>query len=255
MSHSKRRFLLCTGLTLLLSPAAGALSLAQIKQTGELRLSTSADFAPFNTQVGGKLSGFEVELGELLAKTLGLKVVWAIVPFERILDGLNTDQYDVVIASHAITSTRLKLVDFARPHYCTGGVVLGQKGGPLTHRAIEGQRVGAEAGSTYFSYLQKLPFQKSVQVFPASDAAIQALAFGKVKAVVTDRFAALAAIRTYSKANLVVGEQLWKEEIGAAVSKGNTSLQTALDGALNTLFQNGDYAALSKKYFGQDIRC
>ena len=51
-----------------------ALSLAQIRQTGVLRLATSADFAPFNSQVGGKPSGFEVDLSELLSKALGLKV-------------------------------------------------------------------------------------------------------------------------------------------------------------------------------------
>ena len=231
------------------------MSLSQIRQAGVLRLATSADFAPFNSQVGGKLSGFEVELGELLGKALGLKVAWTVAPFEGILGGLNSEQYDAVIASHAVTSTRLKLVDFVRPHYCTGGVLLSRQGGPLDHRALESRKVGAEAGSTYFSYLQKLPFQKSVQLFPASDAAIQALAFGKVEAVVTDRFAALAAVKTYPKANLVLGEQLWKEEIGTAVSKGNSSLQKVLNGALNTLFQNGQYAALSKKYFGQDIRC
>ena len=74
MSHSKRRLLFFAGFFLLLSPFAGALSLAQIRQTGVLRLATSADFAPFNSQVGGRPSGFEVDLSELLSKALGLKV-------------------------------------------------------------------------------------------------------------------------------------------------------------------------------------
>ncbi len=232
-----------------------ALSLAQVRQAGFLRLSTSADFAPFNSQSGGKPGGFEVELGELLAKTLGLKAAWTVAPFDTILDGLGADRYDAVIASHAVTSTRLKLVDFTRPHYCTGGVLLTRTGGPTEHRALAGQRVGAESGSTYFSYLKKLPFQKSVQVYSGSDEAIKALAFGKVKAVVTDRFAALAAIKAYPGAKLLMGEQLWKEEIAVATSKNNTELKDALNGALNTLFRNGQYAALSQKYFAQDIRC
>lgn len=254
MIHPSVRCVSLTLFVLSLSPAQ-ALSLPQIRQSGVLRLATSADFAPFNSQVGGKLSGFEVELGELLAKTLGLKVLWTVTPFESIFGGLNSEQYDAVIASHAINSTRLKLVDFTRPHYCTGGVLLSRQGGPQDHRALEGQKVGAETGSTYFSYLQKLPFQKSVQLFQASDAALQALAFGKVNAVVTDRFAALAAVNAYPKAKLVLGEQLWKEEIGTAVSKGNVTLKAALNGALVTVFADGQYAALSKKYFGQDIRC
>jgi polar amino acid transport system substrate-binding protein len=256
MSYPKSRSLLCIlSLCLVVSPAAQALSLSDVKQAGVLRLATSADFAPFNTLVDGKPAGFEVDLGNLLAQTLGLKVAWTVTPFDTIFGGLDNNKYDAVIASHAITSARLKVVDFANPHYCTGGVVLTRVGGPTMHKSLEGQKIGAESGSTYFSYVQKLPFKKIIQLFPASDAAIQALAFGKVNAVVTDRFAALAATKTYSKAGLVIGEQLWKEEIGTAVQKGNTSLVTALNGALSTLMNNGQYDALSKKYFAQDIRC
>ncbi|ULH14044.1 ABC transporter substrate-binding protein (plasmid) [Deinococcus sp. KNUC1210] len=251
MTH--RTALTCT-LALLLSTTQ-ALPLAQISQAGVLRLATSADFAPFNSKDGTTLSGFEVDLGNLIAQTLGLKVQWTVAPFDSIFDGLNTEQYDAVIASHAITSTRLKVVDFARPHYCTGGVVLSRRGGPADHKALVNQKVGAESGSTYFAYLKKLPFQKAIQLFPTSDDAIQALAFGKVSAVVTDRFAALAAVKAYPGATLVLGEQLWKEEIGMAVRKGNTTLKAALDSALNTLLENGKYRALSLKYFKQDIRC
>jgi polar amino acid transport system substrate-binding protein len=204
---------------------------------------------------GGKVSGFEVELGDLIAQTLGLRSVWTTAPFDGLLAGLKSDKYDAVMASHAINSTRLKVADFARPHYCTGGVVLSAKGGPTTHRALEGLRVGAESGSTYYAYVQKLPFQKSIQVFPSSEATLQTLAFGKIDAVVTDRFAALAAVKAYPGAKLQLGEQLWQEQIGTAVAKGNSTLQSAIDGALNTLLQNGQYSALSQKYFGQDIRC
>jgi len=242
------------GLTLLAGQGQAA-TLTAIKQAGVIRLATSADFAPFNMLVGGKPGGFEVELGELLARQLGVRVEWTVAPFDSLFGGLDRDRYDAVIASHAITSARLKLVDFAQPHYCTGGVVLTRTGGPTTHKALEGQRVGAESGSTYYAYLTKLPFKKSIQLYGASDEALQALAFGKVQAVVTDRFAALAAMKTYPKASLTVGEQLWKEAVGTAVSKGNTSLVTALNTALGTVLNDGQYSALSKKYFSEDIRC
>lgn len=235
--------------------SAQARPLAGITQSGVLRLATSGDFAPFNSNVGGRLSGFEVELGNLLATRMNLKAVWTVQPFDGIFGGLNSDQYDVVVASHAINSTRLKLVDFARPHYCTGGVVLGHVGGPLDHRALVGKSIGVQEGSTYNAYVHKLPFKVYSQLFPGSDDALRALAFGQIDAVVTDRFTALAAIKTYPKAPLFMGEQLWTEQIGMAVKKGNGSLQAALNVAMGTLLKNGEYAALSKKYFGQDIRC
>jgi polar amino acid transport system substrate-binding protein len=246
---------LATGLMFSALSTGQARTLAEATQAGVLRLATSGDFAPFNSNVGGTLSGFEVELGNLLARQLNLKAVWSVQPFDGIFGGLNTDQYDVVLASHAINSTRLKLVDFARPHYCTGGVVLGRAGGPLNHLALKGKSVGIQAGTTYSAYVHKLPFPLFKQQFPGSDEAIRALAFGQINAVVTDRFTGLAAIKAFPKAPLVMGEQLWTEQIGMAVKKGNSTLQSALDRALATLLKDREYAVLSQKYFGQDIRC
>ncbi|MPY66183.1 amino acid ABC transporter substrate-binding protein [Deinococcus sp. SDU3-2] len=252
-----RSVLIAAALLAALPAAAQARSLAAVKTSGILKLATSADFEPFNFLQGGKPTGFEVELGEAVARKLGLRAEWVIRPFDGLLRDLaaRPGEIDVVIASHAITSTRLQTVDFSTPHYCTGGVILTRRGGPLTSKALAGKTLGAEAGSTYFGFLRKLPFGKSVQVYPSSQAAIQAAATAKVDAVVTDRFAALGALKTYSKANLVMGDTLWKEQVGLALAKGNSELRLAVNGALKGLMQDGTYAQLSQKYFGQDVRC
>ncbi|GAA4008469.1 ABC transporter substrate-binding protein [Deinococcus rubellus] len=239
----------------LLASAAQARSLDEIRASGVLRLATSADFEPFNFLKDGQFAGFEVDLGDLIGKQLGLKVVWVKDDFDSLLSDFSKNEYDVVIASHAITSTRAKVVDFTQPHYCTGGVALAQPGGPLTSKAMAGRVLGAESGSTYMGYIQKLPFDKQLTVYGNSDEAIQAVATGKVSAVVTDKFAALAALKTYNKAKLVMGDLLWRERIGMAVQKGNVGLRQALNGALSTLLKDGQYARLSQSYFGQDVRC
>ncbi|WP_241191137.1 ABC transporter substrate-binding protein [Deinococcus psychrotolerans] len=237
----------------LLCQAAQARSYADIRSSGTIRLATSVDFEPFNYLKGNTFAGFEVDLGEMIAKQLGLKVVWVKGDFDSLLK--NFKDYDLVIASHAITSTRAKLVDFTQPHYCTGGVALAKPGGPLTSKAMAGQLLGVESGSTYMGFIQKLPFEKQLKVYGSSQAAIQAVATGQVSATVTDKFAALKALRTYNKANLQMGDLLWRESIGMAVQKGNSELRQAVNGALATLLKNGEYDALSKSYFGQDVRC
>lgn len=245
---------------LCLAPAllpAQARTLAEVRASGALNIATSADFEPFNYMRGGSPAGFEVDLGEAVARKLGLRAQWVVRPFDGLLRDLagRPQEIDLVIASHAITSTRLQSADFSTPHYCTGGVILTRQGGPLTTRALAGRNLGAEAGSTYFGFLRKLPFQKSVQVYGSSQAAIQAVATGQVDAIATDRFAALDALKTYSKAKLVVGDTLWKEQIGMAFAKGNTELRQAVNGALKQLVQDGSYLKLSQKYFGQNIGC
>ena len=51
--------------------------------------------------------------------------------------------------------------------------------------------------------------------------------------------------KTYPKANLVIGDTLWKEQIGMAFAKGNHDLRLAVNGALkDTLIPSADNAEL-----------
>ena len=97
--------LLCLAATL---PAAQARTLAEAKASGTLKIATSADFEPFNYLKSGSPAGFEVELGEALAQRLGLQPQWVVRPFDGLLRDLaeRPQEIDLVIASHAITSTR-----------------------------------------------------------------------------------------------------------------------------------------------------
>jgi polar amino acid transport system substrate-binding protein len=78
---------------------------------------------------------------------------------------------------------------------------------------------------------------------------------GRVDAWVTDRFVAKAALEADPKAGLAMGDFVFVERIAPAVKKGNTSLAQAIDKALAEIMADGTYEQLSKKYFGEDIRC
>ncbi len=52
-----------------------ARTLTEIRASGVLRLATSADYEPFNFMQDGQFAGFEVELGNLLAKQMNVKAV------------------------------------------------------------------------------------------------------------------------------------------------------------------------------------
>jgi polar amino acid transport system substrate-binding protein len=232
-----------------------ARTLTEIRASGVLRLATSADYEPFNFMQDGQFAGFEVELGNLLAKQMNVKAVWVKHPFDTLLNDFKSGEYDVVIAAHAITSTRAKIVDFTNPHSCGGNVLLAKSGGPLTSKALEGRRIGAESGSINLGFLQKLPFQKQIEVYRTSDLAIRSVALGEVDAVLVDRLGAVKALETYSKAGLTIGETLWSTSSGIAVEKGNTGLRSALNVALAKVLKDGSYAATSQKFFKTDIRC
>ncbi|GAA5532413.1 ABC transporter substrate-binding protein [Deinococcus aluminii] len=249
----KKALLTLTALSLLAS-AAEARTWDEIKKSGTIRIATEGAFPPFNLMKGNQLTGFEVDLANALAQQLGLKVQWVTQPFDNLLIGLNQDRYDFVIASHGITPERQKAVDFANPHYCTGGAIVTHPGGPMTAAALKGKTVAVQVGTTYLQNVSKVPGVGDVKTFPKDTDAQAALLAGRVDAWVGDKFTGLDLVKA-QKGKLVQGDLLFNERIGMAVKKGNTSLLKELNAALAKAMNNGTYAKISNEYFGQDIRC
>ncbi|MDO4247302.1 MAG: ABC transporter substrate-binding protein [Deinococcus sp.] len=249
----KKMLLSLTALALLGSTAQ-ARTWADIQKSGTIKIATEGAFPPFNLMKGKTPTGFEVELAEILAKQLGLKVQWTTQPFDSLLIGLNQDRYDFVIASHGITPERQKAVDFSNPHYCTGGAIVTRPGGPLTAKALSGKTVAVQVGTTYLENVRKVPGVRDVKTFPKDTDAQAALMAGRVDAWVGDKFTGLDLIKA-QKGKVVQGELLFREKIGMAVKKGNTTLLKTLNTALAKAQADGSYAKLSQRYFGEDVRC
>ncbi len=240
--------------TTALTGTASARTWDAIKQSGTIKIATEGAFPPFNYFEGKKLTGFEVDLGTAIGKALGVKVEWVTQPFDNLLIGLNQDRYDFVIASHGVTPERQKAVDFANPHYCTGGAIVSKVGGPKTVADLKGRSVAVQVGTTYLENVQKVSGIGKVSTFPKDTDAQAALMAGRVDVWVGDKFSALDVVKA-QKGKLQLGDLLFQERIGMAVKKGNSTLLTQLNGGLATVLKNGVYAKLSKGYFGMDIRC
>jgi len=254
---SGRRALLALALSaaaLLGVSAAQARSIEDIRKGGTLIVASEGKFAPFNFVEGGKLTGFEIDIANAIAQKMGLKVEWKTMGFDGLLVGLAQDRWDMVIASHGITEERAKAVTFANPHYCTGGVIISKDGRLRTAQDLTGKVVAVQTGTTYYDNAKKLPV-KEVKNFPQDASARAALETGHVDAWVTDKFVARASLAATPGTTLKTGDYLFVERIAAAVAKGNTGLVAEVNKALDAMLADGTYATISKKWFGEDIRC
>ena len=249
----KRRLLLLA-LACLLS-AAQARPLADIQKSGKLVVATEGAFAPFNHFEGSKLTGFEVELAELVAKKMGLAIEWKTLGFDALLTGLGQDRWDVAIASHGITDERAKAVSFMAPHYCSGGLIVAKDPAIRSGKDLAGKTVAVQTGTTYLENVKKLAAAREVKNFPGDNDARAALVTGRVDAWVSDRFVAIETLRKNPGLKLHAGELLFTERIAAAAAKGNTALVQAWNQGLAAVLADGSYAELSRRYFGEDVRC
>ena len=235
--------------------AAQARTLDEVKKDGKILIATEGQFAPFNFFNGTTLTGFEVELAELVAKKMGVTIQWKTLGFDALLTGLRQDRWDLVIASHGITEERAKAVTFTQPHYCSGGMIIAMDPAIRTAKDLAGKVVAVQTGTSYLENVQKVSAIKEMKNFPTDVDARSALNSRRVDAWVTDRFVAKAVVDKNPNAGFKLGEMLFIERIAAAVSKGNQSLAQGWSKALADTMADGSYTQLSKKYFNEDVRC
>lgn len=238
------------------APAASARNIDAIKKAGTIIVATEGQYAPFNFFEGSKLTGFEVDVMEGVAKKMGLKIEWKTLGFDALLTGLAQDKWDLVIASHGITEERAKSVTFSDPHYCSGGAIVTKNAALRTAKDLAGKTIAVQTGSSYLEAAQKIPGIKEVKNFPKDPDAQAAVTTDRADVWVTDKFVAMDVLKNNKNTGLRATGMLFVEKIAAAVAKGNDGLAGAYNKGLGEFMaKGGGYDALSMKYFGEDVRC
>ncbi|MDO5576788.1 MAG: ABC transporter substrate-binding protein/permease, partial [Fibrobacter sp.] len=89
---------------------------------GTVRFASNMESAPFNYVSNSQSVGMEIDLMQRFCKEKGYGLELNTVSFGALLQGLISDNYDVVASCLTITEERAKNVYFSEPFY-TGGVV------------------------------------------------------------------------------------------------------------------------------------
>ncbi len=228
----------------------------EIKKDGKILIATEGQFAPFNFFNGTTLTGFEVDLAELVAKKMGVTIQWKTLGFDALLTGLRQDRWDLVIASHGITDERAKAVTFTDPHYCSGGMIIAMDPAIRTAKDLAGKVVAVQTGTSYLENVQKVSAIQGNEELPNRHGCAQRT---QLQAASMPGSPTASWPRPWCDKNptagFKLGDMLFMERIAAAVAKGNQSLAQGWSKALAETMADGSYTQLSKKYFNEDVRC
>lgn len=87
---------------------------ARIKEAGKLVIATMPNYPPitFKDPATNELQGFDIDLGESIAKGLGVKAQWDEIAFAQMLPSLQTGRVDMVLAGMSDTVARQETADF-----------------------------------------------------------------------------------------------------------------------------------------------
>ncbi|WP_369901243.1 ABC transporter substrate-binding protein [Bacillus manliponensis] len=253
----QKLFTILTVLTLFSSILLGACSKETSSDSAdekkEFRYAMSGLYKPFNYKDNGKLVGFDVEIGEALAKKMGMKPVPVTNPWETLIQGLDAKKYDVILGSMAITEERLKAVNFTNPYYRSGAQIFVSENNDSISSAkdLKGKKVGVVKASTFKDLVAEHTDQ--ITEYDSDLTAIMDLEPGRVDAVVTDQMVGLRVMKE-GKSNIKdAGKPLSLDEMAIAVRKEDKELLEKVNKALDEIIQDGTYEKISKKWFGRNI--
>lgn len=219
-------------------------------QDNVLRVGTDATFPPMEFVDNGKRTGFDIELVEAVAKSMGKQVEWVDIDFKGLIPGLISKRFDMAVSAIYITDERKKVVDFTEPYYAGGLVVMVKDNNTAIKKPadLDGKKVSVQVGTKSVGFLtekfpkvQRVEVEKNQEMFNLVD-------IGRADAAVTGKPAAYQYVRTRPGLR-VLEEQLTTEEYGMALRKDTPELTKAVNAAIAKLKADGTYAAIVKKWF------
>jgi ABC-type amino acid transport substrate-binding protein len=230
---------------------AGAAALAQ---TGPLRTGVDATFAPHAmAKLDGGLQGFNIELGEELARRLGRKIEIEGTEFSGLVPGLNAKKYDFVLAPVTVTPERAKSLLFSEGYLDTDYTFVIKKGAPEIKALddLKGKTLAVNKGSAYENWARdNAPkFGFKYDVYGTNADAVQAVQSGRADANLAGNTVAAWA----AKQNPMV-QTTFTVKTGLvwalAFRLDDKAGRDTVSNALKCMKTDGALAKLSQKWFG-----
>jgi polar amino acid transport system substrate-binding protein len=225
-----------------------------------IRFLTETDFPPFNfAGPDNNPQGFNVDLARMLCEELKIPCTIQMRRFETLVNSLNDNRGDAVIASLAATPELRAKVDFSDPYYRTPARFAAKRDSaiqdPLPER-LEGRKVAVVGGTAHEAYLKALFTEVEVRPYPNADVARLALKRGDVDLIFGDAISLAFWLNGADSENCCafrggpyLDSRYFGEGVGIAVKKGNDPIRLALNWALFRVWEQGRFTDLWLRYF------
>lgn len=237
---------------------ASADELEAVKASGTFRFANSGAYPPFSfVDDANEVVGFDVDIGNEIAKRLGVEGVNVSTAWDGIIAGLLAGKYDSIIGSMTITAERENVVDFVGPYYRSGRGVFVVEDSPLQKLDdLKDKTIGVTLGETHEKWAREHGGWE-IRTYKGLPELFLELKAGRIDAMIVDSVpVAIAVKQTGEKVRVLDTPEFegTEDRIGIAIRKGNPELKAAMQKALDDMMADGTYEAISAKWIGADIR-
>jgi len=225
-----------------------------------IRFLTDVDYPPFNyVGADGNPAGFNVDLARLICEAIKITCTIQARSFNTLLDALNDNRGDAVIASIAPTADTRRRADFTDPYYHTPARFVARLDSPVNEvlpERLEGKKIAVVAGTSHEAYLKAMFTEAQVRSYPSAEAAREALRNNEVDLLFGDGIALSFWLNGADSAGCCgfrggpfLESRFFGEGIGIAVKRDNDLLRNTLNWALFQLWEKGSFTDLWLRYF------
>jgi polar amino acid transport system substrate-binding protein len=225
-----------------------------------IRFLTDLDYPPFDyAGADGNPAGFNVDLARLLCDEIKATCTIQARRFDLLLDALNTNQGDAVIASIAPTPEARQRADFTDPYYRTPARFVARVDSPIGDvrpELVEGKKIAVVAGTAHEAFLKEMFTEAEIKPYANDEAARTALRNKDVDLLFGDGISLAFWLNGSDSAGCCafrggpyLESRFFGEGVGIAVKRGNDLLRQALNWALFRQWEKGTYTDLWLRYF------
>ncbi len=228
--------------------AAGP-ALTAIQNSGTLTMMTATGFPPYE-YIGedGKPAGIDIDLAQLVADHLGVKLEVLDMDFNLLVDSLKSGKGQMIAAGMSITEERAAQIDFSVPYAQDGQCLMVPVGSTVsTVEDLEGLTVVVQEATTGHILatetlgLEPLAFKNAVDC-------ASTIMGGRADAAILDRTTILTLVSGNPDELMLAGEPLTEEEYVLGIAKGNEDFQAIVNEVLQAAIDNGTLDELMQKH-------
>jgi len=230
--------------------------LATIKERGYIVIATEGGWSPWTYHdESGTLTGYDVELGKIIAEKLGVEARFEETAWEAILAGVDSGRFDIACNGVGYTKERAEKYLFSDPYLYTTAVLMvrGDNTEITCFEDLEGKVTANSVGSTYASIGEE--YGAEVINVDTLGETITLLLQGRIDATINARVSYNDYMAEHPDDDIKIVDEADVDMtcIPMKKSEDSQSLADAINDILAEIIADGTLGALSEKFFGADL--
>ena len=237
--------------------AAPVNEIEKIKNDGVIHIAVPEDTPLFGSMgTDGQLTGYDVDVANMVAKDLGVKVELVPVSSANRIPYLTSGKVDLVISSMGVKPERAEVINFSQAYAPFFWAVYGSADLPVKNvQDAAAYKVGATLGT-----LEEIAYTDAagegatnIQRFDDQATTVQAFTTGQIDLIVTGNAIAAGIISSHPEMKVESKFVLQQSPCHIGVRQSDMRLLNWVNAFIYVHKLNGDLNKLSIKWFGEPL--